>query len=274
MLGARDRDGALRVTTCMSENADFICRRITRYIAKRLSITADFINDIPWQQRERLLDAERIQVCWICGLPYVWKAAEPLAQIELLAAPVMSGERYHDRPIYFSDVVVHQESNFRTFADLRGASWVYNESRSHSGFNLVGYHLATLGETWSYFGRIVESGAHQASLQMILNREADASAVDSIVLELECRRHPGLLSAIRVIDTLGPSPIPPWVVLKNLPHELKQELRHLLLQMHADSEGVGILRAGAMARFTSVEDRDYDTIRSMAQQAELFVCSD
>jgi phosphonate transport system substrate-binding protein len=108
----------------MAENADFICRAITQYIAARLGITAEFINDIPWQERERLLDAGRIQVCWICGLPYVWKAADPLAQIELLAAPVMSGERYRERPIYFSDVVVHQGSSFRTFADLRGASWV------------------------------------------------------------------------------------------------------------------------------------------------------
>ena len=268
MLPARDRNGPLRVTTCMAESADFICCRITRFIAERLSVSAEFINDIPWQERERLLDAELIQVCWICGLPYVWKAVERVARIELLVAPVMSGERYRDRPIYFSDVIVHRESDFRTFADLRGASWVYNELRSHSGFNLVRYHLATLGETLSYFGQIVESGAHQTSLQKILNREADVSAIDSTVLELECRRSPGLLSAIRVIDTLGPSPIPPWVVLKDLPHALKQELRDLLLQMHKDSEGVKILSAGAIARFTSVEDHDYDIIRNMAQQAE------
>jgi len=198
----------------------------------------------------------------------VWKVADPLAQIELLAAPVMSGERYRERPIYFSDVVVHQESSFRTFADLRGASWVYNEPRSHSGFNLVGYHLATLEKKSSYFGRIIESGSHQASLQKILNREADFSAIDSTVLEQECRRYSGLRSAIRVIDTLGPSPSPPLVILKDLPQALKQELRDLLLQMQLDSEGAAILDAGAIARFTSVEDRDYDVIRSMAQQSE------
>jgi hypothetical protein len=107
---------SLRVTSCMAENADFICRQITRYIAGRLKIAAEFINDIPWQERERLLDAGQIHVCWICGLPYVWKADRPVARIELLVAPVMSAERYRNSPIYFSDVVVHRDSDFETFS--------------------------------------------------------------------------------------------------------------------------------------------------------------
>jgi hypothetical protein len=60
VLQAREWDGVLRVTTCMAENADFICRAITQYIAARLGITAEFINDIPWQERESLIDAGRI----------------------------------------------------------------------------------------------------------------------------------------------------------------------------------------------------------------------
>src|SRR5262245_48443164 len=175
---------SLRVTSCMAENADFICRQITQYIAERLKIAAEFINDMPWQERERLLDAGQIHVCWICGLPYVWKADQPVSRIELLAAPVMSGERYRNRPIYFSDVVVHRESDFKTIADLRGASWVYNESRSHSGFNLVRYHLASQGETWEYFSQVRASGAHQPSLQRSLHNEDDVSAIDSTVFAL------------------------------------------------------------------------------------------
>jgi phosphonate transport system substrate-binding protein len=92
-----------------------------------------------------------------------------------------SGACYKDRPVYFSDVVVRRDSKFHTFADLRGASWAYNEPGSHSGYNVVGYHLATLGEGSGYFGQVVESGAHQVSLQMILDGRIDASAIDSLV---------------------------------------------------------------------------------------------
>ena len=106
---------------------------------------------------------------------------------------------------------------------------------------------------------------------MILHHEVDASAIDSTVLEMECRRHPWLHSSIRVIETLGPSPIPPWVIQKNLPGEIKRALRELLLQMHTDPAGIRILTAGAIARFVAIEETDYDTIRDMARQAEQVV---
>ncbi|MFQ5794211.1 MAG: phosphate/phosphite/phosphonate ABC transporter substrate-binding protein [Candidatus Bipolaricaulia bacterium] len=259
---------SLKLTSCMAENADFICYTIARYISERLHIPTEFINDIPWQERERLLDVDQIQVGWICGLPCVWKVDQPDSHIELLAAPVMRGARYQNRPIYFSDVVVYRDSRFHTFADLQGASWAYNEPRSHSGYNLVRYHLATLGETSGYFGKVVESGAHQTSLQMILDRQVDASAIDSTVLELELRRYPEIRSQIRVIETLGPSPIPPWVILKSVPQKLRTALCELLLHMHRDPQGCVILLAGQIDRFVRVEDRDYDAIRHMARKAE------
>jgi len=260
---------SLKLTSLMAENADFICHAIARYITERLEIPTEFISDIPWQERERLLDAGQIHVGWICGLPYVWRADQSDPHIELLAAPVMQGARYQNRPVYFSDVVVHRDSRFQTFADLRGASWAYNEPGSHSGYNVVRYHLATLGETSGYFGKVIESGAHQASLQMILDRQIDASAIDSTVLELEFQRYPAIRSKVRIIETLGPSPIPPWVVLKSLSQELRKALRELLLHMHKDPQGRAILADGQIARFTYVEDGDYDAIRSMARQAEL-----
>jgi phosphonate transport system substrate-binding protein len=32
------------------------------------------VHDIRWQERLRRFDAGRIQVAWMCGLPYVWRA--------------------------------------------------------------------------------------------------------------------------------------------------------------------------------------------------------
>jgi phosphonate transport system substrate-binding protein len=58
------------------------------------------------------------------GLPaansYVQLARRNRPPIELPGAPVLQGERYGGRPIYFSDVLVHRDSPFCSFADLRG----------------------------------------------------------------------------------------------------------------------------------------------------------
>jgi phosphonate transport system substrate-binding protein len=258
----------LKTTSIQAENADFICQMITDYIAARLDVPTQFVCKIPWQERERLLDAGQIHLGWICGLPYVQKVEQDNPMLELLVAPVMQNSRYQKQPIYFSDVVIHADSEYGSFSDLRGASWAYNEPNSQSGYNIIRYHLAVLGETSGYFGRAVEAGAHQTALKMVLERRIDAAAIDSTVLELESQSRSELKNQLRVIETLGPSPIPPWVIVKNVPLQIRDALRELLLQMHRDPEGQAILTKGQISHFVRVEDSDYDVIRQMAQKAE------
>jgi phosphonate transport system substrate-binding protein len=259
---------SLKFTSLMAQNSEFIADAAVRYVGDRLDAPVEFVNGIPWQERQELLDAGEIHVAWICGLPYVWRADEPEPRVELLAAPVMRGPRYENRPIYFSDVVVRRDSEFQSFADLRGSFWAYNEPGSHSGYNVVRYHLATLGETSAYFGRVIESGAHQMSLKLIRDGQIDASAIDSTVLEMEFERNPAIRSQLRIIDTLGPSPIPPWVVLRSLPQERRESLREALVGMHEDLRGREILARGPVAQFARVVDSDYDAIREMFRRAE------
>ena len=257
----------LKFTSCMAENAEATCRAIVAWLGRTLGLRTQFVDGIPWEEREALLNAGHIDVCWICGLPYAWKADAPDAAVELCAVPVMRGERYADRAVYFSDVVVRTASRYTSFADLAGAAWAYNEPRSHSGHNVVLHRLATLDRRAGYFGRVVESGAHQRSLRMVVDGEIDASAIDSTVLEAELERHPELVRDIRVVDTLGPSPMPPWVMQKSLPQSLRDELRAALLEMHTDAEGAAILASWRIARFAAAVDADYDPLRHMAGAA-------
>ncbi len=258
----------LVISTCMAPDMDFICRDLAGYLEARLGLPVEARIDLPWQERERLLDSRQIDLCWICGLPYVRKADQPTPAVAILAAPVMRGERYRSRPVYFSDVVVRRDSPFQALAGLRGAAWAVNEPGSHSGYNVVRYALAARGETGGFFGRVIESGAHQNSLRMILRGEVDASAIDSTVLELELRSDPAIQPQIRVIDTFGPSPIPPWVTSKSLPEELRAQILDVLLGMEEDAQGRELLEQGGMLRFVKVTDPDYDPIRQMASMAE------
>ena len=181
----------------------------------------------------------------------------------MLAAP-----RYGGRPVYFTDVVVRHDHPARGFADLRGRAWSYNNAGSHSGYNVVRHHLLELGETRGFFGRVILSGAHQRSIQMILDGAVDASGIDSGVLELETARRPELATALRTIATIGPSPIPPVVAARRLDAALRARLRELLLGMSADPVGRAVLAEGRMTGFVPVRDADYDPIRAMARRAE------
>jgi ABC-type phosphate/phosphonate transport system substrate-binding protein len=259
--------GSLKLASCMAENTEPFCEVAAAYMQDRLGIRIEYIADLPWQDRERLFDTGEIQILWLCGLPYVHKADLRESNMELLVLPVPIGSRYKGVPVYFSDVVVKRDSCFKRFEDLRGSTWAYNEPRSHSGYNVVRAHLAGLRQTSGFFGKVVESGAHMISLEMLLEGQIDAAAIDSTVLEWAIGQYPDMEERIRVIESLGPSPIPPWVVSTRVPELVRFLLRALLLDMHDNELGRCVLRDGRIDHFTA-QNGDYGPIRRMAQIAE------
>lgn len=249
--------------SCQAPIADEFCREVIGWLSEQSNIAITFITNMSWVEREAQFDAGQIDAAWICSAPYVRKMAHPEANLELLAAPVAAASRYHNQPVYFSDVVVHRDSPFHTLADLRGTTWAYNERNSHSGYSVVQYALAERGERDGYFGRVIESGAHQVSLEMILSRQVDASAIDSTVLEMVCAQDITVAPRIRIIDTFGPSPMPPWCIGCHVPEPVRQQLRQHLCQMHNAAAGQTILARYQMARFAAATDPAYDVVRYM-----------
>jgi phosphonate transport system substrate-binding protein len=258
----------LKLASCMAENTDVFCRKLATYIDNQLGVSTEYVTGIPWQKRERLFDAGDIQILWICGLPYIEKADGAEKNMELLAVPIPAGERYLAKPVYFSDVVVRRDSPYQTLLDLRGAAWAYNEPRSHSGYNVVRAYLAEFGQNQGFFGEVLESGAHSASLEMVLRGVVDGTAIDSTVLEWILAEREKLAERIRVIDTFGPSPIPPWIISRSVPIELAERLRRLLLDMDRQEPGRAVLQSGRLECFVQAQDGDYDPIRRMARKAD------
>ena len=103
----------------MAPNADRMCQAIAALLERELAMRVHWIDDVSWYERERMFDAGEIDLCWVCGLPYVDKADRG-AEIAACVAPVMEDPRYGGDAVYFSDVVVHAGSHVRAFRDLQG----------------------------------------------------------------------------------------------------------------------------------------------------------
>jgi phosphonate transport system substrate-binding protein len=247
----------LRFITFLAPNVRPVYEFIAGHVGQRLSCATELVDGDSYDQ------VARADVAFLCGLPYVRLMEQKKPPVELLAAPVLQGPRYGGRPIYFSDIIVHRDSRFHTFADLRGARWAYNEPNSHSGDGVVRYQLAQMGETHAYFGRVIESGWHERSIRWVAARRVDASAIDSQVLAVALREHPYLVRRLRVIDTLGPSTIQPVVAARRMPQALKAQLRTLLVELHQSRAAREPLAHVGVERFVAMEDTDYDDIREM-----------
>jgi phosphonate transport system substrate-binding protein len=263
---APSRLNRLRFGTYLASNdtAVGVYELVTEEVGRRLGFPTELVIETSYESCEK----DQNEVCFVCSLPYVTFERRGLDLAVPVAAPVLEGERYGGRPIYFSDVIVHADSPFGSFLDRRGRSWAYNEPLSHSGYGITRYHLVRLGETNGFFGEIVEAGFHREAIRMVARNEVDGSAIDSQVLAMELRDHPDLAEQVRVVEVLGPSTIQPVAISRRVPEDLRDAIRNVLLTMVEDPAVRERLMLGFVERFVSVDARSYDDIRMMVDACE------
>lgn len=258
----------IRFASFLGDNALEFYRQVVAYVGEASGLPTEMVTDTS-AGMEALFDGERIEAAFGCGLPYVWKAAEPAPTVRLMAAPVLPAARYGDQPVYFSDVIVRSDSSYHTLENLRGATFAYNQAVSFSGYVLPRYHLLTLGETLeSFFGMTIAAGSHAVSMDWVESGRAGTAAIDSVVLEMELAQRPRRAKSLRVVASLGPAGMPPVMAATRLGEAAHERLTRALVEMHTSAPGLAILRRGGVRRFARVTDRNYDDIRRMLAAVE------
>jgi phosphonate transport system substrate-binding protein len=262
--GSRCQQNSLRFVTFLAPILLPLYQFITYHAGRRLGLPTELAVGSSYAE----LSTQAVDVAFVCGLPYVEMTRRGEAPVEPLAAPILSGQRFGGRAIYFSDVIVHRASRWQSFADLRGCSWAYNEPHSQSGYGITRHHLICRGETNGYFGRIAEAGWHEEALRLVACGAVDAAAIDCHVLAVALRAHPELAARVRIIDTLGPSTIQPVVAARRLPQQLRTDLRAFLLNLANDPVARPHLDRALVLGFEAVNEASYTDIRAMLAAAE------
>jgi phosphonate transport system substrate-binding protein len=150
----------VRFATFLAPNMLPVYRLLADRIGDRLGRPVELVVGTSFDQFQR----GEADLGVICGLPYVWLADRNPPPVEPLAAPVLAGDRYAGRPVYFSDVIVRRDSPISCLEELRGCSWAYNEPASHSGHTVTLYSLVRMGARPGFFARVVQAGFHQRAI--------------------------------------------------------------------------------------------------------------
>jgi phosphonate transport system substrate-binding protein len=255
----------LRVATHLAPGVLPAYALAARRIGEALGRPAELI--VAADYRRCLADADH--VCFVCSIPYILLAREHRIGMEPVAAPILRGERYGGRPVYTSEAVVLASGPHRSFEDLAGARWAFNEPFSHSGFVVALHELVRRGLPATFLGEWVEAGFHDDAIQMVLDGRADWAAIDSQVLDIWRRSVPTLRRRLRTVAVLGPSTIQPVVASTTRLTDAQRGLvRDALLRLHEDALGRSLLRGAGITRFISVTDADYADIRTMLAAVE------
>ena len=230
----------------------YIGHRIDRDVILILKPTYAEIND--------LVESQRVDLAFVCTLAYV-EGKEKFG-MEILVAPQMYGET-----VYYSYLIVPNESDATSLSDLRGASFAFTDPMSNTGHLAPTYHLSLLGETpASFFGSYMYTYNHDNSVFAVADNLVDGAAIDSLVYDQLIDANPDLVDKTKIIDIWGPYGIPPVVINPAIDSQLKQELQDLFLNLHRFDEGVAILSNLDIDKFVVVPDAIYDSIREMRRQ--------
>lgn len=164
----------------------------------------------------------------ICTRP--WAREHP--GLRLLAHPVYAGT---DRAgEHRSLIVVRRDDPARSLADLAGRVVAINDPGSNTGMALLRDRIAPLVRNDGFFGAVIETGAHAASMRAVGAGKADVAAIDEVTFAALARHDPADTARLRILDTTGPAATPAFVTAA--PDAVATLLATVLAQAMADPD--------------------------------------
>ena len=166
-----------------------------------------------------------------------------------------------------SFVVVPAGEPFAGLVDLRGRRAAMNGRDSNSGMNLLRHAVAPLAVDGRFFGEVIETGSHLASLASVARHEADVAAIDCVTFGLARKHRPELVAGVRAIAETAKSPSLPFVTRADASAEELAALRDALVEAIADPELAEATAALGLVGIAPVAAADYAVVLGYEREA-------
>ena len=187
-----------------------------------------------------------------CGYPFV-NVLGPA--VKLVATPCYDAPGC-DGPRYAAHVIVPEGAAARGIDDLRGSRLAVNGTESYSGYHVWRTMLPAGDDPRSFFGEIVVTGSHGASLRRVAAGEADTCSTDCVTHALLSDRAPAALRGTRILTSSPTAPALPIVTCAATPADDVDRMRDGLRAALADASLAPVRSALRLAgaRVLSAED--------------------
>ena len=209
-----------------------------------------------------LLESGGIDFAWICGYPYV-QPRKP-ETLQLLTVPIYRGE-----PRYHSYIIVHHNSGYRHFSDLKGKIFAFSDPDSNSGFL---YPLTLMGERGeksdTFFRQTFFTFNHAETVQAVSEQVADGGAVDSYIWEYLAAFEPEITRKTRIIKKSASFGFPPIVSHLGVDASTVKLMKSTLENMNQDVTGRALLADLKLDGFGHYPDSLFNGIRAMANRVQ------
>jgi phosphonate transport system substrate-binding protein len=245
----------------ITENLRFL-DKWSLYLEHKMGRKVEFVLRKSYREVMDLLESGGIELAWICGYPYVQTRKPEF--LKLMTVPVYRGE-----PRYHSYIIVHHDSPYKRFSDLKGKIFAFSDPDSNSGFL---YPLALMSEKdekpETFFRQSFFTFNHAETIQAVSERVSDGGAVDSYIWEYLAIFKPEITSKTRIINKSPSFGFPPIVSRLGLDPATVNLMRDTLENMDKELDGRALLERLKLDGFGEYPDTLFNEIRAMANSTQ------
>ena len=208
----------------------------------------------------------RLLLAQTCGYPF---ATRLRGRVRMIATPVYD-RRGCDGAMSGSFVVVRTDLRASSVGELRGRTAAINDSLSNSGMNLLRGLVAPHAMEGRFFGRVMETGSHVASLASVANGEADVAAIDCVTFGNLRRFAPERLAGIRILAETARTPGLPLITRAAAGDVELAMLRDALARFAVDPVAAPVRDVLGLRGFEILPEDAYDAVLAIEREAISF----
>ena len=210
-----------------------------------------------------VLHSPELLLTQTCGYPLTHALA---GVVSLVATPAYSADGCNGAD-YCSFILVSQDNPAAGLEDLRGSVCTFNGRNSQSGYNSLRAAVAPIAGGDGFFSRVIESGGHPASIELVASGKADVCAVDCVTHGLIANHRPDALAGTRIVGVTESVPGLPYVTRAAVDEDYLRRLRDGLAEAFADPRLAGPRETLMLAGMQVLDYDAYNCIDDMEKAA-------
>jgi ABC-type phosphate/phosphonate transport system substrate-binding protein len=202
-------------------------RALLEHISREADVALTYVPYPAPQPLEKLWARTDLGAVFMCGYP----VALGLAPVLPIAAPIPRVAWADGRAVYRTDLIVREDSAYRTLEDTFGGRAGWTVEHSHSGFNAFRHHLLAYRtpQRPRLYGQMVGNLVTARNvLDSVREGRIDVGPLDAYWHLLIARHAPQLTAGIRVLASTALAPMPALVASASTPGEIVARLRGAL----------------------------------------------
>lgn len=167
---------------------------------------------------------------------------------------------------YSSVLLVRKDDPRLSLAQFHGAVAACNEAHSQSGYHALRTAVAPLALDGRFFSKVLFSGAHRRSAQMVASGEADIAALDCVSAFLLRQQEPAVFGQLATVGFTESMPGLPLITSLSTSATALAQLRQALGICCQAPELRDSLDAMRITGFSALEASDYRICATRAEQ--------